>query len=124
MSSSLPAVPTAARSMLEEMLSALKLRDEKPKDVPPSLPSRPTLKRRPPSTKNNKFKIESDAAEFSSEEPADVTVVKARPDLTEPSNGIILPNRPDEQESGSYEEAPEQKPHFVEEVSNSDVFNP
>lgn len=122
MSSALPTVPTSARSMLEEMLAALKLRDEKPKDVPPSLPSRPTLKRRPPSTKNKKFKIESDLAEFSSEEPADVTVVKARPDLSEPRNGIILSNRPDEQdsqESDSYEEA-----HFVEEVRNSDGFNP
>ncbi|KAG6536526.1 hypothetical protein ZIOFF_001584 [Zingiber officinale] len=119
MSSALPTVPTSARSMLEEMLAALKLRDEKPKDVPPSLPSRPTLKRRPPSTKNKKFKIESDLAEFSSEEPADVTVVKARPDLSEPRNGIILSNRPDEQdsqESDSYEEA-----HFVEEALVDDA---
>ncbi|KAL9257909.1 Myosin-2-like protein [Drosera capensis] len=40
--------PTMGRSSLEEMLENLLRREEKPKDTPPALPSRPTLKARLP----------------------------------------------------------------------------
>ncbi|XP_042414454.1 myosin-1-like [Zingiber officinale] len=107
MSSALPAVPT--RSVLEEMLAALKLSDEKPKDEPPALPARPTLKRRPPSTKNNlKFKIESVPAEVSSKDTH--FTEKASPESSELSNGVIEQGRAKkvvhsgEEDLGSHEE--------------------
>ncbi|GAB4849560.1 hypothetical protein Ancab_004354 [Ancistrocladus abbreviatus] len=46
--------PTSiARSSLEEMLENLRRRDEKPKDLPPALPSRPTSKARLPSMRRS-----------------------------------------------------------------------
>ncbi|KAL6196452.1 hypothetical protein ACLB2K_032067 [Fragaria x ananassa] len=52
-----------ARSSLEEMLDSLRRRDEaeKPKEVPPALPSRPTSKARLPSARRslpNNFSVE------------------------------------------------------------------
>eukprot|EP01018_Ginkgo_biloba_P021925 Gb_03452 [translate_table: standard] len=43
------ATPTQQRSSLEEMLEAIKKREDRPKDVPPALPQRPTSKARLPS---------------------------------------------------------------------------
>ncbi|KAK8950857.1 hypothetical protein KSP39_PZI003308 [Platanthera zijinensis] len=56
------ATVTSVRSSLEEMLESLRRRDEKPKDVPPALPSRPPSKGRLPSAKRSlpvKFKVEN-----------------------------------------------------------------
>ncbi|OVA20205.1 IQ motif [Macleaya cordata] len=53
---------SAARSSLEEMLDSLRKRDEKPKDLPPALPVRPTSKARLPSARRSlpiNFKIGS-----------------------------------------------------------------
>ncbi|KAG0469856.1 hypothetical protein HPP92_016556 [Vanilla planifolia] len=44
---------TAVRSSLEEMLESLRQRDEKPKDVPPALPNRPSSRGRLPSAKRS-----------------------------------------------------------------------
>ncbi|XVF18987.1 hypothetical protein REPUB_Repub11eG0071900 [Reevesia pubescens] len=44
---------TLAKSSLEEMLESLRRRDEKPKDLPPALPSRPTSKARLPSARRS-----------------------------------------------------------------------
>lgn len=53
--------PTSiTRSSLEEMLESLRRRDEKPKDVPPALPVRPTSRARLPSSRRSlpvNFKI-------------------------------------------------------------------
>eukprot|EP01018_Ginkgo_biloba_P035674 Gb_06921 [translate_table: standard] len=48
LSTSMP--PSAPRSTLEEMLESIKKRDERPKDIPPALPQRPTSKARLPSS--------------------------------------------------------------------------
>lgn len=46
--------PTVVRSSLEEMLDSLRKRDEKPKDLPPALPARPTSRSmRLPSTRRS-----------------------------------------------------------------------
>ncbi|WOL15680.1 hypothetical protein Cni_G24461 [Canna indica] len=109
MASAMPAIPTA-RSMLEEMLAALKLGEEKPKDVPPALPTRPTLKRRPPSTKNilpTKFKVEGDDIERSSKD-TDATQEKASQDSGELSYATNESKRTNESdESNDYEEVPD-----------------
>ncbi|KAI0507448.1 hypothetical protein KFK09_013573 [Dendrobium nobile] len=50
------------RSSLEEMLESLQRRDEKPKNVPPALPSRPTSRGRLPSARRSlpvNFKVEN-----------------------------------------------------------------
>lgn len=47
------ATATSVRSSLEEMLESLRRRDEKPKDVPPALPSRPPSKGRLPSARRS-----------------------------------------------------------------------
>ncbi|PKA63679.1 hypothetical protein AXF42_Ash016963 [Apostasia shenzhenica] len=44
---------TVVRSSLEEMLESLRGRDEKPKDVPPALPSRPSSRGRLPSARKS-----------------------------------------------------------------------
>ncbi|KAK4285989.1 hypothetical protein QN277_002610 [Acacia crassicarpa] len=54
-----------ARSSLEEMLESIRLRgeEEKPKDLPPALPARPTSRARRPSARRslpNKFRVEGD----------------------------------------------------------------
>ena len=54
-----------ARSSLEEMLDSLRRRDEeeKPKDLPPALPARPTSRARLPSARRslpNNFKLDGD----------------------------------------------------------------
>ncbi|KAI9093230.1 hypothetical protein K1719_027244 [Acacia pycnantha] len=54
-----------ARSSLEEMLESIRLRgeEEKPKDLPPALPARPTSRARRPSTRRslpNEFSVEGD----------------------------------------------------------------
>ncbi|KAJ8466238.1 hypothetical protein OPV22_028790 [Ensete ventricosum] len=94
MSSTLMAAPTGARSMLEEMLIAIRLRDEKPKDALPALPVRPTLRRRPPSSRNSlpmAFKGGS-TAECSSSDP-DLAKDKARLERREFSNGSSVKDR-------------------------------
>ncbi|XP_010922002.1 myosin-1 [Elaeis guineensis] len=66
MSSAMPLTPMAAKSSLEEMLEALKQRDQKPKDVPPALPVRPTLRGRLPSLRRSlplNFQTETNTAE-------------------------------------------------------------
>ncbi|GAB2284575.1 hypothetical protein Dimus_019029 [Dionaea muscipula] len=45
--------PSMGRSSLEEMLENLRRRDEKPKDTPPALPSRPVSKARLPSARKS-----------------------------------------------------------------------
>ncbi|RZR74470.1 hypothetical protein BHM03_00037277 [Ensete ventricosum] len=90
MASSFPAIPTVARSMLEEMLDALNLREEKPKDVPPALPARPTMKRRLPSSRKSlpmKFSIGRNEAGSSSKDPG-VMEEAARSESREFSIGI------------------------------------
>ncbi|URD91390.1 Pyridine nucleotide-disulfide oxidoreductase [Musa troglodytarum] len=94
MSSTLLAAPTGARSMMEEMLIAIRLRDEKPKDALPALPVRPTLRRRPPSSRNSlpmAFKGGS-TAECSSSGP-DLAKDKSRPEPREFSNGSSVKDR-------------------------------
>ncbi|XP_018674824.2 myosin-2 isoform X2 [Musa acuminata AAA Group] len=94
MSSTLLAAPTGARSMMEEMLIAIRLRDEKPKDALPALPVRPTLRRRPPSSRNSlpmAFKGGS-TAECSSSGP-DPAKDKAWPERREFSNGSSVKDR-------------------------------
>ncbi|KAI9073931.1 hypothetical protein K1719_044104 [Acacia pycnantha] len=66
----LSASPTSlARSSLEVMLESLQRRDEeenKPKDLPPALPARPTSKARLPSARRslpNNFKVNGDPGE-------------------------------------------------------------
>lgn len=56
---------TMARSSLEEMLDSLRRRDEveKPKDLPPALPARPTSRARLPSARRslpNNFRVSGD----------------------------------------------------------------
>ncbi|KAG1338425.1 Myosin-1 [Cocos nucifera] len=68
----MPSTPMAARSSLEEMLEALKQRDQKPKDVPPALPVRPTLRGRLPSLRRSlplNFKTETNTAECMLKDP-------------------------------------------------------
>ncbi|XP_042504196.1 myosin-2-like isoform X2 [Macadamia integrifolia] len=51
---------TSSRSSLEEMLESLRRRDERPKDIPPALPTRPTSRARLPSARRSlplNFKI-------------------------------------------------------------------
>lgn len=55
------------RSSLEEMLDSLRQRDEKPKDLPPALPARPTSKARLPSSRrllSINFKADGSPADF------------------------------------------------------------
>lgn len=114
MSSTLLAAPTGTRSMMEEMLIAIRLRDEKPKDALPALPVRPTLRRRPPSSRNSlpmAFKGGS-TAECSSSGP-DLAKDKARPERREFSNGSSVKDRSEKvnhleaEELVKYEEVPE-----------------
>eukprot|EP00268_Persea_americana_P033900 TRINITY_DN33547_c0_g1_i3.p1 TRINITY_DN33547_c0_g1~~TRINITY_DN33547_c0_g1_i3.p1 ORF type:complete len:1225 (-),score=304.05 TRINITY_DN33547_c0_g1_i3:415-4089(-) len=60
--------PTSiTRSSLEEMLESLRRRDEKPKDVPPALPARPTSRARLPSARRSlpvNFKIANKRPEY------------------------------------------------------------
>ncbi|KAG9452756.1 hypothetical protein H6P81_005660 [Aristolochia fimbriata] len=59
--------PSMARSSLEEMLDSIRRRDERPKDVPPALPVRPTSRGRlPPSRRSlpNNFKIGDTPVEY------------------------------------------------------------
>ncbi|XP_057956923.1 myosin-2 [Malania oleifera] len=61
---------SVVRSSLEEMLDSLRRRDEteKPKDLPPALPARPTSRARLPSARKslpNNFKVGDDAPEYS-----------------------------------------------------------
>ncbi|CAL9065704.1 unnamed protein product [Musa banksii] len=113
MSSTLLAAPTGARSMMEEMLIAIRLRDEKPKDALPALPVRPTLRRRPPSSRNSlpmAFKGGS-TAECSSSGP-DTAKDKARLERREFSNGSSVKDRSEKvnhleaEELVNYEEVP------------------
>ncbi|XP_042479172.1 myosin-2-like isoform X2 [Macadamia integrifolia] len=57
---------TATRSSLEEMLESLRRRDERPKDIPPALPTRPTSRARLPTAKRSlplNFKVGDSANE-------------------------------------------------------------
>ncbi|XP_043688998.1 myosin-2-like isoform X2 [Telopea speciosissima] len=57
---------TAARSSLEEMLESLRRRDERPKDIPPALPTRPTSRARLPTARRSlplNFKVGDSANE-------------------------------------------------------------
>eukprot|EP01018_Ginkgo_biloba_P019945 Gb_07079 [translate_table: standard] len=47
--------PLLHRSTMEEMLESIKSRDERPKDIPPALPQRPTSKARLPSAVRKKI---------------------------------------------------------------------
>ncbi|KAF9611830.1 hypothetical protein IFM89_035815 [Coptis chinensis] len=63
---SLPPGGSAGRSSLEVMLNSIRRRDEKPKDVPPALPTRPVSKARLPTSKRilpNNFKVDDSAPE-------------------------------------------------------------
>ncbi|KAF8413971.1 hypothetical protein HHK36_001968 [Tetracentron sinense] len=58
---------SATRSSLEEMLDSIRQRDERPKDVPPALPVRPTSKARLPSARRSlpvNFKIGDAVPEY------------------------------------------------------------
>ncbi|XP_009385074.2 myosin-2-like [Musa acuminata AAA Group] len=104
MASSFPAIPTVARSVLEEMLDALKLREEKPKDVPPALPARPTMRRRLPSAKKSlpmKFSIGRNEAGSSSKDPG-VMEEGARSESREFSIGIKASLEDPEDENGDH----------------------
>lgn len=85
----LSASPSAiARSSLEEMLDSLRRRDEieKPKDLPPALPSRPTSKARIPPVKRAlpvNFRVNDDGSSECS-----INVFNGREDAMRKENGL------------------------------------
>ncbi|KAL5986855.1 hypothetical protein ACLOJK_015189 [Asimina triloba] len=63
---------SAARSSLEEMLESIRRRDDRPKDLPPALPVRPTSKARLPSSRRSlpiNFKVGDSAPEYLPNDP-------------------------------------------------------
>uniref|UniRef100_A0A9I9DGT7 Myosin-2-like n=1 Tax=Cucumis melo TaxID=3656 RepID=A0A9I9DGT7_CUCME len=79
---------TIARSSLEEMLDSLRRRDEieKPKDLPPALPSRPTSKARIPPVRRAlpvNFKVNDDGSSECS-----INVFNGREDAIRKENGL------------------------------------
>ncbi|WOL16025.1 myosin-2-like isoform X1 [Canna indica] len=113
MAYTLSVTTTAARSVLEEMLEAIKLRDERPEDVPPDLPLRPTLRGRLRSSRSpvsTKFKIGDSASGYPAKDPN--VEEMARSDLSELDKGFAVKdqsaklNFADAEESEYYEETP------------------
>lgn len=78
-----------ARSSLEEMLDSLRRRDdeEKPKDLPPALPARPTSRGRLPPARRSlpkSFKIDGDEKEMGHRRKGSFGNKKMRVDLESP----------------------------------------
>ncbi|KAK4255746.1 hypothetical protein QN277_008704 [Acacia crassicarpa] len=105
----LSASPTSlARSSLEVMLESLQRRDEenKPKDLPPALPARPTSKARLPSARRslpNNFKVNGDPVDLGHKRNGSLGSKKLKRDVESPYAIASEENQSDQLSSKSRE---------------------
>ncbi|XP_021833127.1 myosin-2 isoform X1 [Prunus avium] len=112
-----------ARSSLEEMLDSLRRRDEgeKPKELPPALPARPTSKARLPSARRslpNNFKVED--AEGSPECLSSVNKRKERDSGFKAGHFGVKRMDKDQNVESPYDGAPEECQIRAEKIGKSD----